>query len=302
MDIKLLEQEYLKSKDISILENFLIQKRQELLGFENWQDIPDVKELKSDSPKAIAYRKSASYSLLKQLLLIVSSHSCCKCGSTNDLELHHKHYKTYFNESLNDVLIMCKVCHSKGHNLKSQIFKNKYLIGDNMLNQTKEQTIKNLNIPENFQLMVCWIEQCINDVKNTGTARFEKIDKAIANSFNRTFTEVEKIRIKCGFPNRSKKGFRLINPREIANKYKNRLFSRKDIENELHELSGNKQTQLQIALPIVQSNVQVINTQVTNTQKIANTQITNAMILALNNDDIDKKTQAKVLIELAKLV
>lgn len=44
--------------------------------------------------------------------------SCAKCGSIHKLHVHHKHYKTLFNEGLGDVMILCEPCHEEEHGRK----------------------------------------------------------------------------------------------------------------------------------------------------------------------------------------
>lgn len=43
---------------------------------------------------------------------------CAKCGSIHKLHVHHKHYKTLFNEGLGDVMILCEPCHEEEHGRK----------------------------------------------------------------------------------------------------------------------------------------------------------------------------------------
>jgi 5-methylcytosine-specific restriction endonuclease McrA len=44
--------------------------------------------------------------------------NCASCGSKNNLHVHHKHYKTFKNETVGDVMILCKTCHEDVHSLK----------------------------------------------------------------------------------------------------------------------------------------------------------------------------------------
>ena len=40
---------------------------------------------------------------------------CAYCKSYNNLEVHHKHYKTLGNETFSDVILLCHWCHNNEH-------------------------------------------------------------------------------------------------------------------------------------------------------------------------------------------
>ena len=40
---------------------------------------------------------------------------CYVCGSDKNLNLHHKSYKRLGNEKLNDLIYLCKPCHTRAH-------------------------------------------------------------------------------------------------------------------------------------------------------------------------------------------
>lgn len=43
---------------------------------------------------------------------------CERCGSTKQLQVHHKHYRTLKRESKEDVEVLCKECHELEHEEK----------------------------------------------------------------------------------------------------------------------------------------------------------------------------------------
>ena len=63
------------------------------------------------------YLASPQWKALKQQRLIVANHKCENCSSTHRLELHHVTYARLRNEHINDVLILCNLCHNKLHKL-----------------------------------------------------------------------------------------------------------------------------------------------------------------------------------------
>ncbi len=42
---------------------------------------------------------------------------CEKCGSLNDLQCHHLHYRTLGRETRKDIQVLCGICHMKVHNI-----------------------------------------------------------------------------------------------------------------------------------------------------------------------------------------
>jgi 5-methylcytosine-specific restriction endonuclease McrA len=40
---------------------------------------------------------------------------CCRCGATRDLQVHHRHYRTLFRESMKDLEVLCGGCHANEH-------------------------------------------------------------------------------------------------------------------------------------------------------------------------------------------
>lgn len=43
-------------------------------------------------------------------------HACTRCGSTGPiLDIHHRHYRTFGFESVQDLDVLCRPCHDKEH-------------------------------------------------------------------------------------------------------------------------------------------------------------------------------------------
>ena len=61
--------------------------------------------------------KSEYWRLLKVNKLVQHGNYCEKCGKLNKhLDLHHLHYRTLGFESANDVVLLCRSCHTRQHN------------------------------------------------------------------------------------------------------------------------------------------------------------------------------------------
>lgn len=70
-----------------------------------------------------SYLKSEHWKTKKEKLYRKKKNQYCrKCGSTKNLQVHHKTYKTkygqsvLFEESLGKLVVLCRKCHNKLHN------------------------------------------------------------------------------------------------------------------------------------------------------------------------------------------
>jgi 5-methylcytosine-specific restriction endonuclease McrA len=63
-------------------------------------------------------RSSQNWSNLKEKVKERDRFRCTKCGSNDDLEVHHKNYDRFKQEKLEDLITLCKKCHIKHHKLE----------------------------------------------------------------------------------------------------------------------------------------------------------------------------------------
>ena len=62
------------------------------------------------------YLKSSQWKKKRLKAIKLAGGKCSACGSLNDLQVHHKHYKTLFQESpKNDLVVFCAGCHQNHH-------------------------------------------------------------------------------------------------------------------------------------------------------------------------------------------
>jgi hypothetical protein len=61
------------------------------------------------------YLLSDKWQLKREKLFDVRGKICERCKSKKDIQVHHKTYKNIFNESLNDLEVLCKRCHMAHH-------------------------------------------------------------------------------------------------------------------------------------------------------------------------------------------
>jgi len=75
---------------------------------------------------------------------------CAFCGKKHNLHVHHKNYKTLFDEDMDDLLVLCEPCHMKIHNRKSKKkpkkIKRKKGEVKSLYERQVEQTLKNRKI------------------------------------------------------------------------------------------------------------------------------------------------------------
>jgi 5-methylcytosine-specific restriction endonuclease McrA len=63
------------------------------------------------------YLLSNEWAQLKIDLFEYRGKECEKCGETKYLQVHHLSYKNIFHEEPEDLMILCKYCHKKEHNI-----------------------------------------------------------------------------------------------------------------------------------------------------------------------------------------
>jgi hypothetical protein len=98
------------------------------------------------SPQQIAHReylKSATWQDIRKQVLERDNYTC-KCGQKG-YDVHHKTYKNWGNENLNDLITLCRSCHEQQHAIRRGIGKHKKKIRNvviwRYLNPKQKQTI-----------------------------------------------------------------------------------------------------------------------------------------------------------------
>ncbi|HTB31828.1 MAG TPA: HNH endonuclease signature motif containing protein [Bacteroidia bacterium] len=64
------------------------------------------------------YLKSEKWAEKKFELFLLRGEKCERCQSETDIQVHHKTYRTIFNEDLEDLEILCSNCHKAEHDAK----------------------------------------------------------------------------------------------------------------------------------------------------------------------------------------
>lgn len=75
------------------------------------------------------YLKSESWRRIREALFKQRGIRCEKCGlkggNKSAFDIHHLSYARIFEEELEDLIIVCRPCHNKIHNIKAPKPKNK---------------------------------------------------------------------------------------------------------------------------------------------------------------------------------
>jgi len=94
------------------------------------------------------YLKSEEWRQLRIDLYDFRGSKCEKCGSTKNLQVHHKHYSNIFNEEPEDLIVLCSRCHAETHGLiKPKKDKKKYKKA-----KKKKKFVTNLSRREELKL------------------------------------------------------------------------------------------------------------------------------------------------------
>ena len=61
------------------------------------------------------YLKSDKWKAKRESLFLHRGKRCERCGSVENIQVHHIHYRNIFVEELEDLMVVCKACHRKIH-------------------------------------------------------------------------------------------------------------------------------------------------------------------------------------------
>ena len=63
------------------------------------------------------YLRSKEWQDVRESLFKVRGKKCEECGSEEQINVHHKHYGSLYNEKLKDLQVLCRSCHRKTHKI-----------------------------------------------------------------------------------------------------------------------------------------------------------------------------------------
>jgi len=62
-----------------------------------------------------SYYNSWQWQHLRKLKIEWGGYKCERCGSNKELQVHHKHYKSFGDEMPWDLIVLCPQCHNDEH-------------------------------------------------------------------------------------------------------------------------------------------------------------------------------------------
>jgi 5-methylcytosine-specific restriction endonuclease McrA len=68
-----------------------------------------------------AYLKTARWQRKRQAAFDHYGQECGRCGSTRDLDVHHRHYRRLGREKMKDLEVLCSECHLAAHGLPTTL-------------------------------------------------------------------------------------------------------------------------------------------------------------------------------------
>lgn len=98
------------------------------------------------------YLKSATWKDIREEILKRDDYKCQKCGNTG-YDVHHKTYKNWGNEKLEDLITLCRTCHEQWHETEKTTRKSKSIgtraIWSHLNNKQKEILKNEFNLTDN---------------------------------------------------------------------------------------------------------------------------------------------------------
>jgi 5-methylcytosine-specific restriction endonuclease McrA len=95
--------------------------------------------------KYYIYLQSPQWNIIRNQILDRDKHRCQVCDKTNELHVHHMHYKNIFHEQLGDLITLCERCHGVAHRTKPPLpieyikdYVNRVPTVDELLNKMRE--------------------------------------------------------------------------------------------------------------------------------------------------------------------
>jgi len=112
----------IKEPIINLSENFCVYSFYVPDSFEWLQNIYNVEtkiNIIGRNKKNVyhSYLNTKDWYKIRNKALKNADYKCSKCGCTENLQVHHLNYDTIGNESIGDLFVCCKCCHSYFHNI-----------------------------------------------------------------------------------------------------------------------------------------------------------------------------------------
>lgn len=77
--------------------------------------------MRKHTKEYLEYLGSLQWHAKREAALKRSGYTCENCGAHKNLEVHHRHYDTLFNERPEDLRVLCTACHPKADEERRRI-------------------------------------------------------------------------------------------------------------------------------------------------------------------------------------
>lgn len=96
-------------------DRLLLERKKEIKEKIIYNDFIDSYKKESKKIEYQEYLNSPHWKEIRLKALRRAGNRCQLCSSTNNLNVHHNTYKNKGHEDLNDLVVLCRKCHSKFH-------------------------------------------------------------------------------------------------------------------------------------------------------------------------------------------
>ncbi len=107
----------IKSKDDKVLLQDTWAQKFSNNNKENRFKLKAMSEIIIDRDTYMEYLKSDKWKEISKECKNLANNKCIRCGSEDELEIHHITYKNIYNEEQNDIECLCHLCHTTIHRL-----------------------------------------------------------------------------------------------------------------------------------------------------------------------------------------
>jgi hypothetical protein len=135
------------------------------------------------------YLKSDYWIGIKEQVLERDSYKCRLCGSKECLNVHHSTYNNLYNEDLNDLITLCKRCHSNYHKKNPNAGLSRYIFKQKIAKQNDLKIQYINNIKDNVNIY----RNIIDDINKYNYIYYNDFIKYLKNTIDKTF-EIDKFK------------------------------------------------------------------------------------------------------------
>lgn len=113
-----MKEENKNKKMISLVGRLIQTGKQERKENKHYRLVNKLKNYKFSYIKYTDYLKTEQWRHTKvRFYKLEKNNYCYCCGITEDLQVHHKTYKNFRHENINDLVCLCKECYKKVHDI-----------------------------------------------------------------------------------------------------------------------------------------------------------------------------------------